>query len=113
MTMNRKEAEMALSAAIGQYVEMRMKDHLREDGLGKEDAFVHTIVHALEFCAGSVMTCFFLAARRGPTGGEVDLNEVEGKFRKMMARATTLVCQAFPKHLASVDELISRGERPS
>jgi len=111
--MNRTEAEMALSAAIGQYVEERLKDHLQEDGLKKEDAFVHTMVHALEFCAGSVMTCFFLASRHDSTGSKIDLSEVEKKFRAMMARATTLVCQGFPKHLASVNASISRAERSS
>jgi|SRR5271157_5631020 len=112
--MNRTEAEMALGAAIGQYVEERLKDHLQEDGLKKEDAFVHTMVHALEFCAGSVMTCFFLASRHGcSAGSKIDLSEVEKNFRAMMARATTLVCQDFPKHLASVEASISRTERSS
>jgi len=109
--MNRKEAEIALSAAIGQYVEARFEDHLQENGVKKEEAFLHTIVHALEFCSGSVMTCFLLALRRGPTGSKVDLGEVEGIFRDMMARVTTFVCEGFPKHLKGVDETISRSER--
>lgn len=106
--MNRKEAELALSAAIGQYVEARMKAHSQEEGLEKEDAFLFAIAHTLEFCAGSVMTCFFLATRRGPTGDEIDLNVVEEIFRDMMARVTTFVCQSFPKHLAGVDEIIDK-----
>lgn len=109
--MNRKEAELALSVAIGQYVEARMKDHLQKEGIEEEDAFLFAIAHALEFCAGSVMTCFLLATRRGPTGSELDLSVVEDIFRDMMTRVTSFVCQGFPKHLASVDEIIDREKR--
>ena len=108
--MTKKEAEMALSVAISQYVQARMTHALEHEGFDENNAFLSGVIHAIEFCAGSVMTCFLLASRRGPEGDQVDLREVEDIFRDMMEKATGFVCDTFPKQLAAVDDILSRDK---
>jgi len=109
--MTREKAEQVLGVAISQFLQARMEAHMDQDALDEDQAFQHALVHTLEFCAGSIMTCFFLAVRRGPSGDQLELGEVDGMFKDMMSRVTAFVCEHFPKHLAQVDEIIGREKK--
>jgi hypothetical protein len=83
-------------------------EHEGHDDAG---AFLSGMIHTMEFCAGSVMTCFLLASRRGPEGDQIKLPEVESMFRGIVEKAVGFVCHNLPNQLTVIDDILAREKK--
>jgi len=111
--MTKEEAEHALTKAVSQYVNNRFERLKTEKGIEEQDAFTLALLYTLEFCAGTVMSSFFIAMRQGPRHYESGavLGEAEQLFPEMMTQVTRFVCDSFPRQLSTIDAVLAEKRK--
>jgi hypothetical protein len=108
--MSRQEVELALTVAISEYANTRMK-HLQHE-MDEPEAFLDALTLTLEFCAGTVMSRFLVTVRDGrPNDRRFDIADIQKVFCDMIAHAEHAVCMYLPSHIASVDAVVATRKR--